>query len=313
MVGHLDSGGGYDLALYDHMIAGSNLPADLRTWTKLSLAKYHLAAGQRLGQHFLVDKKVLQDILTAADVKNNANVLEVGGGLGVLTLELLTRAQRVVVVELDKKLVVALQKVGMGSEKLKIIADDVLKVSSNQLKSELMVDKSSDWQIVANLPYEISGAFLERFLWGDFTPQSLTLLLQREVAERLAAKPGKMSLLSLSCQLKSQIKIIRHIPPQAFWPPPRVQSSLVRLDLFSPKDYSDIIDYQSPDLIWRLARIGFSARRKVLINNLLAVLPLAKEQLIEIFTQANIGIKARAQELSIRQWVLLARLLAGKI
>ncbi|KKT16277.1 MAG: Ribosomal RNA small subunit methyltransferase A [Parcubacteria group bacterium GW2011_GWB1_43_66] len=296
MVGHLDSGGGYDLALYDHMIAGSNLPADLRTWTKLSLAKYHLAAGQRLGQHFLVDKKVLQDILTAADVKNNANVLEVGGGLGVLTLELLARAQRVVVVELDKKLVVALQKVGMGSEKLKIIADDV-----------------SDWQIVANLPYEISGAFLERFLWGDFTPQSLTLLLQREVAERLAAKPGKMSLLSLSCQLKSQIKIIRHIPPQAFWPPPRVQSSLVRLDLFSPKDYSDIIDYQSPDLIWRLARIGFSARRKVLINNLLAVLPLAKEQLIEIFTQANIGIKARAQELSIRQWVLLARLLAGKI
>lgn len=289
------------------------LPRDLRTWTKISLAQYGLSANGHRGQHFLVDKKVLHDILLAAAIKDNSRILEVGGGLGVLTLALLPLAEKVVVVELDKKLVQALQKISVGSDKLKIIAGDVLKISNQELINQLNIDKKYNWQIVANLPYEISGAFLERFLWGELVPESLTLLLQREVAERLAAKPGSMSLLSLSCQLKASVKIIRHIPPVSFWPQPQVQSSLVRIDLFTQQEFTKLLSGQHPDLIWRLARIGFSARRKVLINNFSSTLRLSKKQLAEIFNEANIGLKARAQELSVPQWVILAKLLAGKI
>ncbi len=288
----------------DHVLS---IPSNIKAWTKIAVARYGLSAGRRLGQHFLIDKSVLQDILKTAAISPQTPVLEVGGGLGVLTLALLSQAERVVVVELDEKLCQALNKIGMGSSKLKLVKGDILKITNEQLQLGLGIKKNEPWQIVANLPYEISGAFLQRFLWGDFLPQAMTLLLQREVAERMMAPPGQMSLLSLSCQLKSQVRIIRHIKPSSFWPEPRVQSSLVRLDLFSDSDMDRLLDDKARQLLWRLARISFAARRKVMINNLKSALELSRDELEKIFIKAVIPLKARAQELSIDDWFRLTK------
>lgn len=292
------------------MNQGSFLPTDLRSWTKLSLERYGLIAGRKMGQHFLVDSKVLLDILKAAALKPTDQVLEVGGGLGVLTLGLLEQAKEVVVVELDNKLAQALGKIGMASNKLKIIVGDVIKLKPKDIQSAWQGPQAG-FVVVANLPYEITGAFINKFLWGEMLPQSMTLLVQREVAQRMVAKPGKMSLLSLGCQLKSQVKIIRDVPPQAFWPPPQVHSSLVRLDLFTPQEFIKLTGGQSVDNIWRLARIGFSSRRKLLLNNLVNGLSLPKEEILKMMAAVGLMLTARAQELSVHDWVRLAQAYNG--
>lgn len=287
------------------MIDDSFLPPNLREWTKLSLDRYGLTAGRKMGQHFLVDKQVLKDILKTAALTPASNVLEVGGGLGVLTLGLLSQAGSVVVVELDNNLAQALIKIGAGSEKFKIIIGDVIKISTSELKQAL--NNAGEFEIVANLPYEITGAFINRFLWGDLLPKSITLLVQREVAERMIAPPGSMSLLALGCQLKSTIKIVRHVPPQAFWPPPKVNSSIVRLDLHSSEEFLKITAEQPLANIWKLAKIGFSSRRKLLLNNLANGLHLPKEKVAKFLVLSDLGPKARAQELSVSDWVRLAQ------
>jgi len=285
----------------------SVLPSDLRRWTKLALARYRVVAGHKMGQHFLVDQEVLSDMVAAARLSPDSRILEVGGGLGVLTAELIARAKRVVVVELDSRLVVALNKIGVGSANLTVIAGDILQVPAAAIKKALGLDGQNDFDIVANLPYEITGALVQRFLWGDLLPRSLTLLIQREVAERMSVKPGQMSLLSLSCQLKGTVKILRSVPPSAFWPPPKVQSSIVRLDLRPAQDFAALLAGQSIEVVWRLARLGFAARRKLLVNNLASALPVTKEKILQLMIKSQLTVHSRAQELSPAQWLNLAR------
>ena len=289
------------------MVRYSALPPDLKSWTKLALARYRVVAGHRMGQHFLVDKEILSDMVAAARLTPDSRILEVGGGLGVLTSALIARAKRVVVVELDSRLVVALNKIGVGSANLTVIAGDILQVPAAAIKKALGLDGQNDFDIVANLPYEITGALVQRFLWGDLLPRSLTLLIQREVAERMSAKPGQMSLLSLSCQLKGTVKILRSVPPSAFWPPPKVQSSIVRLDLRPAQDFAALLAGQSIEVVWRLARLGFAARRKLLVNNLASALPVAKEKILQLMIKSQLTAHSRAQELSPAQWLNLAR------
>lgn len=289
------------------MVRYSALPPDLKSWTKLALARYRVVAGHKMGQHFLVDQEVLSDMVAAARLTPDSRILEVGGGLGVLTAELIARAKRVVVVELDSRLVVALNKIGVGSANLTVIAGDILQVPAAAIKKALGLDGQNDFDIVANLPYEITGALVQRFLWGDLLPRSLTLLIQREVAERMSAKPGQMSLLSLSCQLKGTVKILRSVPPSAFWPPPKVQSSIVRLDLRPAQDFAALLAGQSIEVVWRLARLGFAARRKLLVNNLASALPVAKEKILQLMIKSQLTAHSRAQELSPAQWLNLAR------
>lgn len=283
------------------------LPADLKAWTQAAVSRYGLWAGRKMGQHFLIDKNVLRDIITAAQLKPELKVLEVGGGLGVLTLALLPRVERVVVVEVDRRLVEALRKLALGSDKLIVLAGDIIKITGSNLAQALDLKRGETFVIVANLPYDITGAFLQKFLWGDLLPQSITCLVQREVAERILAKPGQMSLLSLSCQLKSRPYLIRHVPPRAFWPPPRVQSSLVRLELLSSIELEKKLDGVPMETLWRLARIGFAARRKLLINNLASALPVTKSVLNDCLTRVGLSVSVRAQELSPQHWVLLTK------
>jgi 16S rRNA (adenine1518-N6/adenine1519-N6)-dimethyltransferase len=285
------------------------LPADLKAWTKAVAARYGLLAGQRMGQHFLVDKKVLQDIIATAQLTPETKVLEVGGGIGVLTLALLPLVKKLVVAELDKNMLKALHKIGLGSDKFNLIRGDIIKVPGSALRQALQLAAGEKFAIVANLPYEITGACLQKFLWGDLLPDAMTLIVQREVAERMAARPGRLSLLGLSCQLKSQVRIVRHVSPQSFWPEPRVQSSLVRLDLYDETSLQKKLAGQSIESIWRLARIGFAARRKVLLNNLVSALPISRPDMLQALRQVGLAPTVRAQELAIGQWVALAAVL----
>jgi len=284
---------------------------DLKDWTANLLKQYGIKAGQRMGQHFLIDAQVLEDIVDNTKFDWNIPVLEVGGGFGVLTLALLEQKVKVVVVELDKKLVVGLQKLSRVSSSLQVVEGDVLKISDAVLQKHLNIKIDEPFIIVANLPYEISGKFLRRFLGGAWRPQTMTLLLQKEVGERLVASPGQMSLLSLQTQLATKkAEIVRLIPPTAFWPAPKVESCLIKLELKSSLERNNFLTDEQENQLWRLARIGFAARRKVLINNLLSALSLTRVEMENVFVEALVPISARAQELSLEQWKKLAKLLA---
>ncbi len=289
------------------MIHDSNLPADLASWTSTLVKQYSLRAGARLGQHFLIDRKVLTDIISAAALDLSLPVLEVGGGFGVLTLALLEAGAQVTVVELDKKLAGALTKLANFSTQLKVVEGDVIKLRDVDITQQL---GGHEFNIVANLPYEISGVFLRRFLSGRLRPRSLTLLLQREVGERLTARPGAMSLLSLLAAIAChKSEVVRLVPPSAFWPKPRVTSCLVRLELRDEAERAQILHGVAEARLWQLARIGFAARRKLLKNNLASALSHSTLELSTVFVAAHIVPTARAQELSLNQWVELAQAL----
>lgn len=284
----------------------NSLPRDLRAWTRTLVTQQHLRAGERMGQHFLVDRQLLLDILRAANIDMAVPVLEVGGGLGVLTLALLEQGCRVTVVELDSRLATGLRKLAAVSPKLTVHEGDVLKLTDAVLG--LASDK---FNIVANLPYEISGAFLRRFLGDGARPGSITLLLQREVGERLVAHPGRTSLLSLTAELACRRReLVRVVASNSFWPQPRVTSCLVHLELANDDERAAKLAGEPEERIWRLARIGFAARRKLLKNNLASALPVTPADITSALTKAKLPVNSRAQELALADWVRLSRELA---
>jgi len=290
------------------------LPAvpNLRAWTKTLVAQYSVRAGERMGQHFLIDRGVLQAIMRAAAIVPGAPVLEVGGGFGVLTLELLKAQARVTVVELDRRLSEALQKIALAGGNLTVLEGDIIKVSEDALRTALGLSGDDQFSIVANLPYEISGAFLRRFLGGSFRPVAMVLLLQREVAERLKAAPGETSLLSLSAQLACQeVVLVRPVHPQSFWPPPRVESAIVRFTLRTPAERAALLGGLAEPELWRVAHIGFAARRKLLLNNLSSAYAAERPLLEQALVTAGLTPLARAQELSLSQWIALSAALTN--
>ena len=283
------------------------LPSDLQSWTKKLVNQYNFQAGKKMGQHFLIDEGVLSYIIKTANLKPQQKVLEIGGGLGVLTLALLKSGAQVVTVELDSKLAVGLKKLASAGSNLKVLQGDILKFKPEVLKQELNLSDNESFVVVANLPYEISCAFLRQFLSGTLRPESMTLLLQKEVGERLVAPPGEKSLISILADLAcTQKNIVRLVSPASFWPEPRVESCLIKLDLHS-KINSSPISVAEEKIIWQLCRLGFAARRKMLFHNLLGGLHLDKSVLESIFVTAQVPRQARAQELGIEQWASLAR------
>ncbi len=284
------------------------LPHNLLAWTKQSLRQYNLRAGQKLGQHFLVDSEALQDIINAAELNSTDKVLEIGGGLGVLTLALLETGAQVTTVELDKKLITGLKKLSLVNN-LQVIASDVLRLSDHKIIELLKLQPAEQFSIVSNLPYEISGVFLRKFLESKLPIKQLIILLQKEVAQRLQAQAGDMSLLGLLAQATSEVKLVRLVKSDSFYPPPQVESALVKI---IPKtDQAKLAWWGKADWswLWRVARIGFAAKRKTLANNLSSALPLSTKEAQELLTKLNLNPLARAQELSAEKWVALAQAL----
>jgi len=340
------------------------------------LKEYNLWAKKGLSQNFLIDKKALDKIVEAAELKEDDFVVEIGPGAGTLTQELVSRAGEVVAVEMDEALAkllgqqfkiytildprlrgddgmavnlkgqnntacrshengnpetmqanqlygsrISSSQSGMTAHGgLTIINADILKVNLNDIIG------AKPYKVVANIPYHITSKILELFLSREHKPELIVLLVQKEVAERVCAKPGQMSVLALSVQLYGKPEIVGIVPKESFFPSPKVDSAILRIEITKPKlqisnknqndknPNSSDLDIRISDApterdFFRLVHIGFAAKRKTLVNNLIVGYQLEREQVVDILKEIGLKETVRAQELSIEEW----KGLAGKI
>jgi 16S rRNA (adenine1518-N6/adenine1519-N6)-dimethyltransferase len=250
-----------------------------------------------LGQNFLVDPAHRARIVAAADLTPDDTVLEVGPGPGVLTELLAQQAGRVVAVELDDRLVPFLRERFAGQDYVRIVHADILETDPAELT------EGQPYKVVANLPYYITSAVIRHLLESNPAPEVLVLTVQREVAERMVAQPPDMSLLALGTQFYATGKIVARIPAGAFYPAPKVESAVVRLDRRAQPVANDI----TAERFFEVARAGFSQPRKQLRNSLAAGLGIAPAQVEAWLSSAGIDPKRRAETLSLGEWVALAR------
>ncbi len=273
--------------------------------TKKILKKYNFRPVKYRGQNFLISKKVLKKIIKVSRLNQSDTVLEVGAGLGFLTKELAKRAKRVIAVEIDKNLTAILKEELKETDNLKIINTDILKADIKNwgLKKE-------KYKVIANLPYHITSRFLRQFLGEKIRPQEMILMVQKEVAERITALPGKMSLLSVSCQFYADCQIAGWVGRKNFWPPPQVDSAIIKLKIrnfleqnklnFSSNKNAQI----NEQLFFKIVKAGFSNKRKKLFNNLIKNFN-NKEKIKKIFNQLKFKEGIRAQDLGMQDWLNL--------
>lgn len=262
------------------------------------LRRYNLRADKSLGQNFLEDDFALESIVAAAEIQPTDTVLEIGPGLGSLTRYLAASAQEVLAVELDIKMLAPLKAVLASYENVNVIHGDILKLSPQDLISK------EDYLVVANIPYYITSAVIRHLLESDNKPRRIVLTIQKEVAERICATPGDMSLLALSVQVYGKPRIAEHIPASAFFPAPKVDSAVLCVDIYpSPQVDSDILD-----TFFKLIKAGFSQKRKTLRNSLSSGLHISTTESANLLTRANIDPQRRAETLSIQEWETLSKL-----
>jgi 16S rRNA (adenine1518-N6/adenine1519-N6)-dimethyltransferase len=267
------------------------------------LAEYGLVPKKRWGQHFLVDRNIINKVVRTAQIGEKDHVLEVGPGLGEMTLLLSRQARRVIAVEIDPKLVAILREKTASSSNIEIIGEDILKLDFKQL----LQPDGPPIKVVANLPYQISTPLLFRFIESREIFSTLTLMLQREVAERLVASPGGKAYgpLSVSVQVVSDLSIRFFIKPTAFYPPPKVESAVVQL-VWRERP---LVDLSEEVWLHRVVRACFGYRRKTLINALkhsdLPLPPFPEERLERI----GIDPRRRPESLTIQEFIRLAEVL----
>jgi 16S rRNA (adenine1518-N6/adenine1519-N6)-dimethyltransferase len=265
------------------------------------------APKKSLGQHFLRDRTVPPRIAQAARIEPGDLAVEVGPGLGVLTEELAGRLDpelggRLVAVELDKDLLPALQEKFAGSPHVSFLHADVLDVSPGELSG------GRPYKLVANLPYYITSAILRHFLESEERPQSLTVMVQREVAERMSAGPPDMSLLAVAVQFYGKPKVMFRVPPGAFRPPPKVESAVVHISVYAPGERP--VQPRSEAGFFRVAQAGFGQKRKQLANTLSSGLGLPKAEVIRKLKEAGIDPSRRAETLNLQEWARVEEVLS---
>ncbi len=260
------------------------------------LHQYGLHPHKSLGQNFLVDDHALYQVLDAADLTSHDVVLEIGAGLGSLTRQLAVHANSVIAVELDSTLIPALTQVVGQSTNVHIVEGDILALDPSTLVSQ------SDYIVVANIPYYITSALIRHLLEASLPPSRLVLTIQEQVAERICASPGDMSLLALSVQVYGRPTIVAHIPAGAFYPPPNVNSAVIRIDRFT----SPLIPSDHLDVFFQLTKAGFSQKRKTLRNALAGGLHLPPSAVEALLIKAHVDPMRRAETLSLPEWHQLA-------
>jgi len=256
------------------------------------LKKYDITPRKSLGQNFLFSDYYLKKIVQAAVVTPDSSVLEIGPGLGSLTRFLAASASRVLAVELDPRLVEILQSEFAEIDNVRIIHGDILSVPLEQL------ELSEGYLVVANIPYYITSAIIRRLLEAPIKPQRILLTIQREVADRVCAQPGDMSLLSLSVQVYGTPRKVLRIPAEAFYPAPNVDSSVLLVDLYP----QPLIPAVNIEAFFTLAKAGFSQKRKILRNALAGGLGWKPDRVEGLLATAGIDTKRRAETLSIEEW-----------
>lgn len=260
------------------------------------LKRYNLRAHRELGQNFLQDSIALENIVSAADIQPGDTILEIGPGLGSLTRYLALTAKEVVAVELDENLLPPLQEVLAVYKNVRLIHGDILTLSPQDLKLD------NDYVVVANIPYYITSAVIRHLLENTIKPRRVVLTVQKEVAQRICAKPGDMSLLALSVQVYGSPHIAAHIPASAFFPAPKVDSAVLVIDIYS----SPLVKEDLLDSFFRLIKAGFSQKRKTLRNSLSSGLKIPPTKAAELLSRTGVDPQRRAETLSIEEWEQLS-------
>ena len=256
------------------------------------IQKYQVKPKKSLGQNFLVDPNGLNKVLQAAKVSTEDTVLEIGAGLGSLTYLLAQQSRQVVAVELDHRLIAPLREALAGFTNVTICEGDMLKLSP-----DVLID-AERYVVVANIPYYITSALIRHLLEANHKPTRMVLTVQQEVAERILARDGKMSLLALSVQVYGKPELKARIPAGCFYPPPEVDSAVLSIELYE----EPLIPSGSLDLFFKLAHAGFAQKRKTLRNTLATGMNESPAWAEKLLNTAGIDPRRRAETLSMQEW-----------
>jgi 16S rRNA (adenine1518-N6/adenine1519-N6)-dimethyltransferase len=265
-------------------------------------------ARKKFAQHWLKNEKILSKIITAAQLKSSDRILEIGPGTGILTSQLISQVAVVLAVELDRDLCEFLVKKFRNADKFLLLQGDFLELDVDSQLVGLPQFQQPN-KVVANIPYNITGPIIEKLLGTIAQPnphpyESIVLLVQKEVADRLYARPGSRAFgaLSVRVQYLASCELITPVPASAFSPPPKVESAVVRL---YPRPLE--VAATNPQYLETLLKLGFAAKRKMLRNNLQSI--WERDQLSQILEQLELNPQCRAEDLSVSQWVQLSNLL----
>ncbi len=250
-------------------------------------------AKKEFGQNFLQDQSAIQKVIDAAEIQKGETVLEIGPGTGVITEALVKAGAKVTAVEIDEKLVELLKE--KFDNQIELINDDIL--ATNYLLP-------ATFKLVSSLPYNITSDVLKKFLTQEPKPSKIIFVLQKEVVDRIVAKPSKMSLLSVMCQLYARCGKVANIKAGAFYPVPKVDSAIIKLDPCPKEQFKDY----NPEQVIKLAKVGFSSKRKQLKNNLASFVNLNVAQIGEKLQEIGLDPRVRAENLTVENWVQLSQI-----
>lgn len=271
------------------------------------LQKYDFHFQKKYGQNFLIDTHVLEKIIAAAEVTSEDFVLEIGPGIGTMTQYLCENARQVAAVEVDQKLIPVLEETLSGYQNVAVINEDILKIDVNELAGKYNGGKPI--KVVANLPYYITTPIIMGLFEAHVPLKSITVMVQKEVAERMQAVPGtkEYGALSLAVQYYAKAEVVANVPPNCFMPRPKVGSAVIRLTCHKDRP----VTVRDEAFLFRVIRASFNQKRKTLVNGLGndAALGVAKEQAVQALEKMGLQPDVRGERLSLQEFAQLSNLL----
>ena len=273
------------------------------------LLRYELRARKGLGQHFLINSSVLKTITRAAHLSPEDLVLEVGPGMGVLTRELVAQSGYVIAIELDAMMAELLRETLSSVANFSLINQDVLEVDPGELIQQekarfpSTIADHRKYKLVANLPYYITQPIIRHFCESKLKPQIMVIMVQKEVAKNIVAKPGDMSILAISVQFYGRPKIIDYVPAGNFFPAPKVDSAILKIEMYPETS----VRVTSEENFFKVVRAGFSSARKQVANSLAQGLDMPKAEVLSLMQQAGVAPQKRAEDLTLEEWAQLEK------
>lgn len=274
--------------------------------------KYRACPSKKLGQNLLIDKSIIKKFLKAAELRPNDIVLEIGPGIGNLTQELAKKVKKVIAVEKDSKMVEILKHTLKNFGNVEVIHGDIIKMLPQNSKFQI----PKTYKVVANLPFYLAVLIIRKFLESveirlqqapvQQAPKEMVFFVQKEVAQRICAKPPYMNFLAVLVQFYARPEIISYVSKKSFWPQPKVDSAIVRITPISNK-YTMVERLLRRDLFFKIVRAGFSHPRKQILNNLASGLKLDKEGAKDWLLKNEVEPTERAERLNIENWIRLTK------
>ena len=278
--------------------------------TKTIMKKYNIKANKSLGQNFLINDEVIENIVKSSDLSKEDLVIEIGPGLGTLTKRLLEEAGKVLCVELDKKMINILQDRFVENEKFEVINEDILKVDLNQIIKENKKDNNiKNVKIVANLPYYITTPIIMKLLEEKLEIESITVMIQKEVADRLIEIPGEKNTgaITYTVYYYCESEKIMEVPNSSFIPEPEVTSEVIKMNLRK----TPAVEIENPKIMFMIIKSAFMQRRKTLLNALTnSKVFINKEEGTQVLNKLNLDINIRAESLSIQDFANIAKMIS---